>query len=145
MKLKDRMAPPWLVLLFGLAASPALADEPAPAAPGAGVMCVLGVEVAAAEVGRRCFKDQDPALQVELGRAVARLEDYVLENGPPSPEDLARVTASRNLARLPDAKLCQGDVAPLYLTLRAAGPERLRSETDHLEARRGTPTWGDCQ
>jgi hypothetical protein len=115
--------------------------QPGPPAPGEGVMCAL----AAAEVGRRCFAGKDPALQEELGRSAARLEEYVLANAQPSVADMVRVEASRDLAKRPDGKLCAGDLTPLYESLRTAGPERLRSETDRLVAKPGKPTWGACQ
>lgn len=47
---------------------------------GEGVICSWATMTAVAEVGDTCFPGQNPALQAELRRSVARIDQYVLRN-----------------------------------------------------------------
>jgi len=76
----------------GAAREPAAEAPPDPAAErpaGEGVLCMMAIANAMAEVGRRCRPGEDPEFQAELARSIARFDDYVQRNAPATPADLA--------------------------------------------------------
>jgi len=113
-------------------------------APGVGVLCLLGLTTAAAEVGRRCRNGQNPAFQAELDRSVTLFDEYVRRNSNTTPEDVAAFKREQGLVGALEAEVCTGDPLLVYEHLAAAGADALRGEVDRLVSRPGTPTWGDC-
>jgi hypothetical protein len=111
--------------------------------PGEGVMCALAIYGVVDQVGRRCFPGQDAPMQAEIGRAVAKLDGYVLANGWTA-KDLARFKRDQTWVDEPNDKLCKGDPADLYRGMAAADLAELRAGVDAQVSRPGKPTWGDC-
>src|SRR4051812_43074828 len=72
------------LVLIGAAPPPA-GERPA----GEGVICMMGLVNAAAEVGRRCNPGQNAEFQVELERTVVRIDQYVLQNSKTSREQIS--------------------------------------------------------
>ena len=99
---------------------------------------------AIAEVGRTCFPGRDPEYQAELGRSVARIDEYVLRNSTMTAADVTRFKRDQSLLGAPASELCHGDYPPMYEEAVARGTAVLRSETDRMLARPGQPTFGDC-
>jgi len=142
------------LLLFGCTPAPAgpLADgdisrvagsaRQAPA--GEGVICTLGIFSAMKEVGNRCFPGQDADFQSELGRAVERLDEYVLTNSEWTASDLETFKKDQSLVDAPQPKVCREELIGMYKQMAADGPSPVKSGTDELVARPGMPTWGDC-
>jgi hypothetical protein len=97
-----------------------------------------------AEVGKRCFPGQDPAFQSDLARSVERLEEYVLRNSERTAEDLAAFKKEQAHVGAPEAAVCHEEAMDMYRHLAARGPEPVKSMTDELVVRPGTPKWGDC-
>jgi hypothetical protein len=116
-------------------------DEPP---PGEGVICMLALVHAAAEVGSRCFPGQNPTFQAELETEAGRIDEYVLKNAPMKPGDLAKFRREQALAGVPTAKVCGPDPISIYKGFLAVGADQLKSNVDRLLARPGKPTWGDC-
>jgi hypothetical protein len=143
----------WALAAFAaLVGSPAAAPPaPVPPAaaefesrPGVGAVCAAGLYTLAAEVGRRCVTDRDPAIQVELDAAVARIDAFLLAD----PEwDLARLDRfKRDQLGIgsADSEFCSGDAVMIYRAYAAAGAEKLKASSEKVVARPGRPTWGDC-
>jgi hypothetical protein len=123
-----------------------LARTPPPTrqeAPGEGVLCGLAIAEMVAETGRRCFPGQDAAVQAELARSEARIEDYVLRNSRIDRAALDRFRRHQ-LRSVGRPSFCRGDVAGIYRSAVGEGVARLRAGTDILLARPGPPSWGDC-
>lgn len=124
-----------------------LAARPAPARErpaGEGVICALGIFSAMKEVGGRCFPGQDSDFQAELGRAVARLDEYVLTNSEWTAADLETFKKDQSEVGAPVSQLCREDLTVMYRHMAEGGPAPLKSGTDELVARPGKPSWGDC-
>jgi hypothetical protein len=111
--------------------------------PGEGVMCALAIYGVVDQVGRRCFPGQDAPMQAEIGRAVAKLDGYVLANGWTA-KDLAHFKREQTWIDEPNGKLCKGDPADLYRAMTASDLAELRAGVDAQVSRPGKPTWGDC-
>jgi hypothetical protein len=111
--------------------------------PGEGVMCALAIYSAMDQVGRVCFPGQDPAMQAEVGRAVAKLDRYVLANGWTA-EDLAHFKREQASVDTPKDKLCKGDFLDLYKAAKTSDPAALGAAVDKATSRPGQPTWGTC-
>ena len=124
----------------GLAGAPA---PPRESAPGEGVICALAVTVVVAETGRRCFTGQDAAVQAELARTEARIEDYVLRNTAADRAALDRFRRDQIRSGV-ERPLCESDAAGMYRAIAGEGVAKLRAGTDRLLARQGTPSWGSC-
>ena len=135
-----------MVLLAGDAARVAAAPHHAEykPAPGEGVICSLATYALVEEVGARCMAGQDPELQSEIHRAVARLDAYVLHNSKWTPLDLVRFKIEQAHVGGDEAFLCHGDPLRMYQAFRAADPARIRAEMDRLLSRPGEPSWGVC-
>ncbi|WP_166038070.1 hypothetical protein [Sphingosinicella sp. YJ22] len=119
--------------------------EPSATIPaGTGVICIMAIFNAVAEVGRRCFPGQDPEFQAELGRAVDQIDQYVLRNSAATPADLERFKQEQANVGEPSAAVCRSEVIGMYRNLARRGTASLRSETEALVARPGPPEWGDC-
>jgi hypothetical protein len=132
--------------MAGNMAGNSLAGAPAPlreSAPGEGVICALAITIAVAEIGRRCFPGQDAAVQAELARTEARIEDYVLRNAPANRAALDRFRRDQ-LGSGVGTPFCEGDAAGMYRAIAGEGVARIRAGADRLLARQGRPTWGDC-
>jgi hypothetical protein len=131
----------------GTAGRPEAVPEAGPAReapPGEGVICSLGIYNAIAEVGRRCFAGRDPEFQAELGRAVARIDEYVLANSEWTADDLARFKRDQSRVGEPEATVCTDEMKGYYSYSASRGAEEIRTATDRLLERPGPPTWGDC-
>ena len=128
-----------------LDAQPAAADRQAhrEPPPGEGVLCAWVFVNAAAEVGRHCRPGQNPALQAELDREVARFDAYALRNGL-TPDQVAGFKREQGLSGTSETELCSSDGLGLYDHFVAQGPAVLRAGVDRLLARDGRPSWGDC-
>ena len=117
-------------------------------APGVGVLCMWALTTAAAEVGRRCHSGQNPEFQAELDRAVTLFDEYVRRNSSMAPEEFTAFKQRQGLAGAPESRLCTGDPLGGYETMAQNVAERgideFRQLVDHLLARPGPPTWGDC-
>ena len=120
--------------------------EPPPAtiAASTGVICMMAIFNAVAEVGRQCFSGQDPEFQAELRRTVDQIDQYVLRNSPATPADLERFKREQANIGEPQAAVCQPEMIGMYRDMANLGAARLRSEADALLARPGPPEWGDC-
>jgi hypothetical protein len=112
--------------------------------PGEGAICALALFAAAAEVGRRCFPDERPALQAELDRASARLDAFVLANSRTSRAELDELKRKQALVGAPQAELCASDAMMIYRAFAAQGADALKADSEKLVTRPGPATWGDC-
>lgn len=113
-------------------------------APTASVMCVATFLNLAAEVGRRCVPDEDPALQAELRRAVARTDAFILRNSPMTEAELAEFKKTYALTGASKEVLCQGDPLMAYRAFQKGGVDRLRANTDEMLAQPRDPRVGEC-
>jgi hypothetical protein len=144
-----------MVLAAALAglAGPSPADPPAPApsasaeeerAPSMGSLCGLALLTVAAEVGRRCVADPDPAAQAELDAAVTRLDAFVLAD--PKWDRAALNRFKREQAGLgePVAQFCSADAVMIYRGFAGSPRGELERWAAKLASRPGRPRWGDC-
>ena len=138
-----------LVALAGLA--PAGPQAPAPDAsaerdrpPAMGALCGLALLAVAAEVGRRCVADPDPAVQAELDSAVARLDAFVLAD--PGWDRAALDRLKREQAGLgePVAQFCAADAVMIYRGFAGARRGELERWAETLASSPRPPHWGDC-
>ena len=131
-----------LIALSSLLAIGAAPPTEPPA--GEGVICMMGLINAAAEVGRRCYPGQNAVFQAELEREVVRIDQYVLKNSTANSAQIAEFKRKQARVGAPQSELCRADIIGVYKAYVSAGAEKLKLETDKLLARAGTPTWGDC-
>jgi hypothetical protein len=137
-----------LALLAGSAradpAAEAPTSPPAMREPTMGTICAVALYSAVQEVGKRCFPGEDAEFQAELGRAVARLDSYMLSHSDMDQAALDSLKREQSLVGAPKAELCSGDPVGLYRAFAGQGSEYLRAETERITARPGPATWGDC-
>ena len=117
---------------------------PVAAAPGEGLICSAMFLVVAAEVGRRCFPGENIAVHDELGRSIARIDNFVLSNSATTPAQLAEFKRRQGGAALANNALCGGDRLALYRSIVTRGPAAIRADTARLVSQPGKPTWGNC-
>src|SRR3954470_18213705 len=90
-----------LALLAGSAQADPAADvdlsAPAVREPAMGTICAVALYSAVQEVGKRCFPGEDSEFQAEVGRAVARLDAFVLANSDMGPAGLERLKREQSL------------------------------------------------
>lgn len=112
--------------------------------PGEGVICIWSIYSIAAEVGRRCRPGEDAEFQQALTDAVARIDNYVVENTEPAwtSDQVAAFRRQQGLEGAPQEQVCKGEPARLYEWLAPHGAENIRRYVDAL--RPGLPTWGTC-
>jgi hypothetical protein len=124
--------------------SGAVAPPPnAPSAPKAGdnapavevdtsghgaVLCTYWIYLDLQSFGEKCFP-QDSYFQATLAGEIARIEKFIMENGPATPADIGQMRAHMR-ADVANAA-CDGDVKGVYLTLRHHQAE-LHSADDEL-------------
>ena len=100
---------------------------------------------AVAEVGDACFPGQNPALQAELRRSVARIDQYVLRNDRSMTSDkMAEFKRQQGHVGAPAAQVCVADAIQLYRSVEKVGAAKLSASVDAILARDGEPTWGTC-
>lgn len=114
--------------------------------PGEGVICAWALYSVAAEVGGRCYPDQNVEVNEELVRSVARIDAFVIANTDPQVTDQQVDEFKRLQGGVGAAEefLCHGDAVQIYQSLAAQGASEIRQSIDTLVSRPGPPTWGTC-
>ena len=107
-------------------------------------MCGWAFVAFAQNVGHVCFPGQDKAFQGEVDESVARIDAYVLKNGPDTPADIVAFKHDQAQVGRSAEELCTGDGLTMYNHFRGLAPGSVRAMTDSLVSRPGKPTWGDC-
>lgn len=115
-----------------------------PERPGEGIFCAAAIYSVVAQVGRQCFADKNPEIQVELDASVAKLDAYILRNSATTPAELAEFKRKQGGVGASKEQLCRGDSVELYAAVARNGASRLRSGIDQMVSRPGKPTWGTC-
>ncbi len=125
----------------------ALAQEPeAPRPPGEGVLCQWALLLVVAEVAARCEIGQDASTTAALESALARVEQYVVDNSQPpmTASDIQTFKRLQGSVGAPRDHVCRPDALQLHQAFVSLGPTVLGQHVDSLLARPGPPTWGVC-
>lgn len=113
------------------------------------VLCIWSLEVAAQQVGNRCFAGKDADFQRELARSISRTEAFIVANSS-TPTSLATLNARKRAEALKAAdslkpeKLCKSDFVGVYDNLRAKGAAGMRALTDDLLSIPREPVINPC-
>lgn len=132
-------------MTLGAGAQPTTSQGVREPPAGEGVICSWAIVTVLAEVGDVCFPGQNPALQAELRRSVARIDQYVLRNSKTmTSARMAEFKRQQGHVGAPASQVCIADAIQLYRSVEKAGAAKLLSGIDTLLARDGEPTWGTC-
>jgi hypothetical protein len=100
------------------------------------VLCSWGILLGVREFGDKCDPEKDVRFQAALDDAIARIDQFIIDNAPMTREKVEQYKQS--LLRVPRDKLCKTpDLRQLYELERKAGPEDIaRNVTDLLSVPR---------
>lgn len=137
-------------LILALAAPLAMAVQDVPTVPedkdpAVGTVCLWAIYNVIDQVGKRCHKGEDAALQAFVAQGAARLDQVLRDKGGMTEEQLARFKREQTGTDVPDAEFCKPNGADgFYKPAREQKLEAMRRDLDKVLARPGKPTWGDC-
>ncbi len=104
------------------------------------VLCAYWLYLDAQSFGERCFP-QDSYFQATLAGEIARIEKFIMDNGPATQAEIGQMRAHMRADTA--AAACDGDVKGFYLTIRRQ-QAKLHSADDFLLSVPRKPEMNPC-
>jgi hypothetical protein len=82
------------------------------------VLCIWMIYLGLREFGAKCYPSEAREVQALLDETIARVDDFIIENGPTTRQELERLKQTRPYGPLPANELCKSDLRIMYEKLR---------------------------